>query len=137
MTATDLVQIVHEDRGEPGIVVRVTVIFFVPSIPWLIAAQAIQALSFGLYLPSLLQYLGRIADARMQATAVTFAVAAGEGVAGIVGNSTGSAVLAVLGMRPLYLVLGGVALVGLVTFVVGQASIARKEAEPPPETAAA
>ncbi len=114
------------------IVVRVAVVYFVPSIPWLIAAQTLQAMSFGLYLPSLLLYLGRITDPRMQATAVTFAVAAGEGVAGIVGNSAGSALLALSDMRTVYLFFGCVALAGFLTFVAGQASIVRKEAEPPP-----
>jgi MFS transporter, PPP family, 3-phenylpropionic acid transporter len=109
---------------------RILAPFVVPSIPWLLATQAILSLSYGLYLPSLLKYLGQITDSRMQATAITFAIASGEGVAGIVGNAAGTAVIALLGLRWVYAVVGSIAALGFLFFVVGQSSIARREADP-------
>jgi MFS transporter, PPP family, 3-phenylpropionic acid transporter len=112
------------------IVLRALAPFFVPSIPWLIAVQGLNAISFGLYLPALLVYLGQITDVRMQATAITFAIAASEGFAGTIGNATGSAIVALFGLRWVYVVIGAVAALGFLIFVVGQASIARREVEP-------
>ena len=110
-----------------AMVLRVLAATFAPSIPLLVAAHAFQALSYGLYLPAMLQYVGQIVETRVLATAVTLTVALGEGLGGVLGNAVGSAVVGTMGVRGAYLVFSACAVAAFLVFSFGQAAVVRRE----------
>lgn len=99
-------------------VLRVVSHLFVPNLGWLIGIQVIQSLSFGLFLPSMLAYIGEITDARMTASAITLAMACYEGISGILGNFAGGIIVEKHGLRSVYVFFGMIALMafGLLSF---------------------
>lgn len=96
--------------------IRLLLSVLAPSLGWLIAAQSLQALSFGLYLPSLLFYISLITPDDMQSTAITLALSIGFGGSGIIGNFFGGILAQRFGVSSVYYLFALLAACGLVLF---------------------
>ncbi|MHB1454772.1 MAG: MFS transporter [Saccharofermentanales bacterium] len=70
-------------------IVRILLHIFVSSIPGLIAIQAMQALSFALFLPASVYYINRISPAGLGSTYLTVASSCYFGIGGIIGSFLG------------------------------------------------
>lgn len=99
-------------------VLRVVSHLLVPDLAWLIGIQVIQSLSFGLFLPSVLAYIGEITDARVTASAITFAMACYEGLSGMLGNFVGGMIADLFGLRMVYVFFGIVAMAAFATLSI-------------------
>lgn len=97
-------------------ILRVGICAVVPSIGWLIAAQLIHALAFGLYLPAALRYISDITPSKVKATAITLAMACADGLSGVIANPLGGLVSDALGIRSVFLMLACIAAIGFLVF---------------------
>ncbi len=86
-----------------AMIIRVIINILVPSVNMLIAVQVLQGLSFGIFLPAALNYIGEIVDTRMKASAITFAMALNGGLAGIIGNMVGGFLADFLGVEYIFI----------------------------------
>jgi len=89
--------------------IRLLLSVLAPSLGWLIAAQSLQALSFGLYL---------LTPDEMQSTAITLALSIGFGGSGIIGNFFGGILAQRFGVSSVYYLFALLAACGLVLFRV-------------------
>ncbi len=108
---------------------RVIANVLAPNLGWLISVQAIQAFSFGLYLPAVLMYISLITDDHLKGTAITLAVSVGEGFAGIGGNLFGGYLAEKLGVRSVFYLFSLFALAAFLIFLVGNKLIDRMDAK--------
>lgn len=80
-----------------------------------IAVQALQCITFALYIASALHYLNRSTDPKMWTSVMTIYSAAGGGLGGFIGNLGGGIVLESLDIFSMYKILALICLVSLVT----------------------
>lgn len=88
----------------------------VTSIPALIAVQATQALSFGLFLPASVYYIGRISPPGLGSTYMTVAVSCYYGLGGIIGSFAGGWIIDSLGIYPMLWIGVSLSLLGMFVF---------------------
>lgn len=108
--------------------IRIFVFFLAAhSVTALILSQLTNSISFGIFLPTSVHYISRIAPVRLRATALTVASSMYMGIGGFIGNRLGGIVIDTWGIGSLYA--GGAALAALATvgFTVVQAMIERRE----------
>lgn len=101
------------------VILRVVSAWIAPSISWLITSQVFQMLSLGLYLPALLHLISEITDARVQATAITFAFAAGDGLSGLSGNAISGYLADRFGLGTVYGLFAILVTAGFVLYLTG------------------
>ncbi|MFA6736852.1 MAG: MFS transporter [Saccharofermentanales bacterium] len=80
-------------------VLRIFLHAVIPTAEGLIIIQATQALSFGLFLPSAVHYVKRLAPVGMSATFITIASSCYFGIGGILGNFLGGLLIDLAGIR--------------------------------------
>ena len=102
-----------------GIVLRMLANALAPNLPVLIAVQCLQALSYGLFLPVLLEYIRQITEPEMTATAITLGIACFDGFFGVIGNLVGGVLAATIGVRMVLLLFAGIAFVSFLIFLGG------------------
>ena len=90
-----------------------------PTINLLIASQAFQAVSYGLYLPCVLYYISAIVPRDVLATAITLATSMGFGLSGILGNVLGGFLAQQFGIRTVYYVFTLLAVCAFIIFSIG------------------
>ena len=72
------------------------------SVTGLVWAQMTNSMSFGIFLPTSVHYISRIAPDRYKGTALSIASAMYMGVGGIVGSALGGVIINAVGVRPLF-----------------------------------
>lgn len=97
-------------------ILRVLGAVLAPTVEWLIATQALQAVSYGLYLPAVLLYVGLITRDDMTATAITLATSIGIGLSGILGNSLGGLIADLYGIQTVYYIFASLTAVAFLLF---------------------
>lgn len=109
---------------------RIIASIIAPSLGWNIAVQSMQAISYGLYLPSILFYITLITPDEMHATAITLAMSLGFGVSGVLGNMLGGVIAQQLGVGAVYYVFTIIAAFSLIVFRVSLKIGAKTENAP-------
>lgn len=99
-------------------IVRVLLHIVVPTVPGLIAIQAIQALSFALFLPAAVYYIKRIAPAGLNSTYQTVAASCYFGVGGIAGGLLGGIIIDKAGIYNMLWISAAVTLAGMLIFIL-------------------
>lgn len=89
-----------------------------PSVWGIIAVQALQGISFGIFLPAAMKYLAIIAPEGLKTTATTIAVAIYTGVGNIAGNAIGGIVADNFGVRMVYIFASALAAFSAVVFLL-------------------
>lgn len=89
-----------------------------PSVWGIIAAQSLQGISFGIFLPAAMKYLAIIAPDGLKTTATTFAVAVYSGIGNIAGNAIGGIVADNLGIEMVYILAAILAACSAVIFLL-------------------
>lgn len=79
--------------------IRVFGINLSPNVNVLLVFQLFQSLSFGLYIPLLIEYISHIVPRQINATAITVAQAVAIGLGSVVGNVIGGTILEDYGLR--------------------------------------
>lgn len=97
-------------------VIKLLLMIFAPNLTLLIIFQLLQALSFGLYLPSVLFYIGLITPDEIQSTAITFALSMGFGISGIAGNIFGGIIADHYGVKTVISIFAVLSALGLILF---------------------
>lgn len=82
-------------------IVKILLHIVVVSVPGLIAVQATQLVSFGLFLPASVYYIMRIAPEGLSTTYLTIAVSCYSGISAIIGNFGGGLIIDWLGIYPM------------------------------------
>ncbi len=107
--------------------VRIFVFFLsAHSVTALIMAQLTNSISFGIFMPTSVHYISRIAPERRRTTALTVAASLYMGVGGFVGNRLGGIIIDAWGVQPLYAGAAALAAVATVAFAVALAVMRRK-----------
>lgn len=99
-------------------IIRILLHSVVPSILGLVLIQAMQAVSFALFLPASIQYVNRIAPEGFSSTYLTIATSCYMGVGSILGSVLGGIVIDRLGMSELYILSGLSAFIGTIIFLI-------------------
>ncbi len=97
-------------------VVRLVLLRFAPTPGMLVAAQAIQGISFGFLLPATVHYIDRIAPPEYRSLFQTLAPSVYFVLATVVGSSAGGAIIGRFGLDALYAAAPIVAGVGVILF---------------------
>lgn len=99
-------------------VIRILLHIVVPSISGLILIQAMQALSFALFLPASIYYINRIAPKGLNSTYLTIASSCYFGIGGIIGSMLGGVIIDKVGIYSLFGFSGVLAFCGMVIFMI-------------------
>lgn len=91
---------------------------FAPSVWGVIAAQGLQGLSFGIFLPAAMKYLDLISPEGLKSTGTTLAVAVYNGAGSILGNALGGIIADRMGVLWVYLAAGCVAAIAAVIYLI-------------------
>ena len=97
------------------------------SVTALIFAQLTNSVSFGLFMPTSVHYISRIAPERRRATALTVASSLYMGFGGFVGNRLGGYIIDTWGISPLYAGATVLAAVAAAAFILTQVLLARRQ----------
>lgn len=76
---------------------RMVLTFFAPTLPFLVAAQALQGLSYAVFWPTCMAYVKEITEERVRSTSVMTFSSVTLGASGILGNAVGTAILSASG----------------------------------------
>jgi len=87
-----------------------------PSATVLILVQTLQFVSFGLYLPSAVQYINRLVDEKSLVTALLLFSSATYGLGMMIGGMAGGLLADAFGVQAMMLMLSGVTLTGVLLF---------------------
>jgi PPP family 3-phenylpropionic acid transporter len=98
-------------------VVKIFLHIVVTTIPGLIAIQAAQALSFGLFLPASVYYVTRIAPPGKSSTYMTIAVSCYCGISAITGNFGGGLIIDRFGIYAMYWICTVLTVIGMLVFL--------------------
>lgn len=96
------------------VVCRVLSMAVVNDLHVVVYMQLLEALAFGLYNPSLIEYTSQIAPAQLRSSAITISSAVQVAVCGIVGNMLASAFMQFWSLKAMYTVYTAMAVLGLV-----------------------
>lgn len=99
-------------------VLRIILHIIVPSIEGLIMVQAMQALSFGLFLPSSVYYVKIIAPKGLNSTFLTLATSCYFGIGSILGGILGGVFIDLYGIKNMFWISAAIAFCGLIIFVI-------------------
>lgn len=97
--------------------IRVGGMLFAPNVQVLEILQLLQALSFGLYFPFLIEYVNSIVPRQINATAITIAQAVTSGLGAVVGNFIGGIIMQNMGTTAFLIVNTGCIAVGILIFL--------------------
>ncbi len=97
------------------------------SVEALIWAQLTNSVSFGIFMPTSVHYISRVAPERKRTTALTVASSIYMGVGGFVGNRLGGIIIDAWGVQQLYAGAAALAAVATVAFAVALAVMERKK----------
>lgn len=89
-----------------------------PNVTWAIIAQVFQALSFGLFLPSAVNYINKIVEEKVVVSAQLVFSSAAFGIGAIIGNFSGGVLSELFGVKVMMLILNSVTFSGFVVFTV-------------------
>ncbi len=98
-------------------VVRIILHIIVPSVTGLILVQAMQAVSFGLFLPASVYYIKIIAPKGLNSTYLSIATSCYYGVGSILGSFFGGIFIDLFGIYQMFWISAGCAFCGLLIFV--------------------
>jgi PPP family 3-phenylpropionic acid transporter len=98
-------------------IVRVLLHIVVPTVPGLIAIQAIQSLSFALFLPAAVYYIKRISPDGLNSTYQTIAASCYFGIGGIAGGLLGGIIIDKAGIYNMLWLSCAVTLLGMLIFI--------------------
>lgn len=107
-------------------VVKNAAIALSPDLTWAIGLQVLQALSFGLYLPSAVHYMRSIVDPRASGTAQMIHSAAASGLGATIGAFVGGILAGPLGVGGMILTMSGACFLGYLIFALSQTAAAQK-----------
>lgn len=96
---------------------RILTTALVNSLPVLIYMQLLEGIAFGLFNPSVIEYIAQIAPVKLRSSAIALAMAVQMAICGILGNLFASFFLQVSTLKMMYTIHTGLAVVG-VAFVV-------------------
>lgn len=96
----------------------------VGSVEGIVAVQALQGLSFGIFLPATMRYLSIISPEGLKTTGTTMAIAIYSGIGSIVGNSVGGMIADAYGIKMVYIVSAVLAAVSVTIFITNQLILA-------------
>lgn len=86
----------------------------------IVIVQALQGLSFGIFLPATMRYLSIISPDGLKTTGTTVAIAIYSGIGSIVGNSVGGIIADAYGIKMVYIVSGVLAAISATIFITNQ-----------------
>ncbi len=86
------------------VILRVLSSVLAPNLTVLLCVQAFQAISYGLYLPSVLMFLTLNTEDTLKSSGITIAFALSEGLAAILGNAIGSVIAEFFGIKMVFYV---------------------------------
>jgi MFS transporter, PPP family, 3-phenylpropionic acid transporter len=92
--------------------------FFEPSMTIIYLSTVIQGFSLGLFIPAGLQYIKKIAPINMEATAVTFYAAVGNGIGNWFCTFVGGYLYEFFNIFTVYLFFGGLAFIGVILTLI-------------------
>jgi PPP family 3-phenylpropionic acid transporter len=98
-------------------VLRIFLHIVMPTIPGLVLIQAMQALSFALFLPASVYYIKRIAPEGLTSTYLTVASSFYFGIGGIIGSMAGGFIINKLGIYSMFWYSTGVTVLGMLIFI--------------------
>ncbi|MCK4517090.1 MAG: MFS transporter [Spirochaetaceae bacterium] len=98
------------------LVVRLVLMRLAPSAATLVAAQVVQGMAIGFFLPAAVHYINRIAPQEHRSLFQTLAPSIAFGLATVVGSSVGGVLVEQFGLDSLYTVVPAVAGMGVILF---------------------
>ncbi|MHB1484896.1 MAG: MFS transporter [Saccharofermentanales bacterium] len=88
-----------------------------PNIGWALIVQILEAVSYGLFLPSAVGYINKIVDNKMIITAQTLFAATSFGLGATIGNFAGGVLSEIFDVKIMMLILNSIALAGALLFI--------------------
>lgn len=101
---------------------RMVLTFFAPNLTFLVAAQALQGLSYAVFWPTCMAYVKEITEERVRSTSVMTFSSVTLGASGILGNAVGTLILSLTGnVRTVFIFTSCVVAVSLLISLFGHA----------------
>ena len=108
-------------------IARILSLAMVGSMPAMYGIQLISSLQYGFLQPAMLTAITEIVPQRIRTTAITLAAALQLGVSSLAGDYAAGLMAERIGMRPMFLLLAGVAVLGLGSFWHSTRLLERKD----------
>lgn len=114
-------------------IVRFVLMALAPTAGWIIAAQALHGISFGMFLVASVNLAHRLVGGELAATAQALLATMSFGFGNITGSLVGGALLDVIGTRAIYAGVVGLMTVALAVYLFGGRFLVLNGYEPPEE----
>ena len=99
---------------------RMMLTFFARDLTFLVAAQALQGLSYAVFWPTCMNYVREITEERVRSTSVMTFSSVTLGASGILGNASGTLILSLTGnVRAVFIFTSCVVLLSLLISIFG------------------